>query len=40
MGTLTSLRFNRLISKLWELSQVRDLTDLFLNCGNSHKFEI
>ncbi|EMO28089.1 restriction endonuclease [Leptospira noguchii] len=40
MGTLTSSRFNRLISKLWELLQVRDLTDLFLNCGNSYKFEI
>ncbi|EPE81731.1 hypothetical protein LEP1GSC021_1097 [Leptospira noguchii str. 1993005606] len=40
MGTLTSLRLNRLISKLWELLQVRDLTDFFLNCGNSYKFEI
>ncbi|OOV43944.1 restriction endonuclease [Leptospira kirschneri serovar Pomona] len=28
------------MSKLWELSQVRDLTDLFLKCRNSHKFEI
>ncbi|TQE67308.1 restriction endonuclease [Leptospira noguchii] len=28
------------MSKLWELLQVRDLTDLFLNCGNSYKFEI
>ncbi|EMN02297.1 hypothetical protein LEP1GSC035_4522 [Leptospira noguchii str. 2007001578] len=39
-GTLTSSRFNRLFFKLWELLQVRDLTDFFLNCGNSYKFEI